>query len=174
MDLTKVSKKMSYLLRHEEDFTDGWGWADVSALVREIKKTYPEFHREILREIVAKDEKTRYSFDAHEMRIRANQGHSVKVDVELERRIPPEILYHGTGTKAVPSIMKEGLKKQSRLYVHLSPSPEKAKVVSSRRSRPVLLAVDAASMQADGCIFYRSVNDVWLTDYVAPKYLKQL
>lgn len=163
---------MSYLLRHKEGFCDSRGWADVPALLREVKKTYPEFNREILDEIVKNDEKGRYSFDLHQTRIRANQGHSVPVDVELEKMSPPDVLYHGTAQKFLSPIMKEGLTKQNRLHVHLSSTVDMARKVGSRHGKPVILRVDTAAMREDGYEFFRSVNGVWLTDRVPPEYLR--
>ena len=106
--------------------------------------------------------------------IRANQGHSVTVDLELEPVQPPAVLYHGTGYSAAETITREGLRRMGRHHVHLSSDRETARVVGARHGRPVVFAVDAAAMRAAGHLFYRSDNGVWLVDHVPPGYLRQL
>lgn len=149
---------------------DEHGWADVEELIRGIAKTRP-FDREILKAIVRTDEKQRYSFNEGETLIRANQGHSVRVDVELPLTKPPEYLWHGTGEKYVSSIDVQGLIKKSRLYVHLSSDEITAKAVGSRHGKPVVYRVAAGQMWRDGIQFYRSANGVWLVNEVLPYYL---
>ena len=127
----------------------------------------------LLEEIVATDEKQRYSFNEDKTLIRANQGHSVPVDVELEQVTPPEYLYHGTGEKYVASIEQHGLIPKSRLYVHLSSDFDTARKVGSRHGKPVVYRVSAAEMAHDGYIFYKSANGVWLTKEVPPKYFQR-
>ncbi len=127
----------------------------------------------MLEEIVASDEKQRYSFNENKTLIRANQGHSISVDVDLKQAIPPKYLYHGTGEKYVTSIEKQGLFPKSRLYVHLSVDLSTAKKVGLRHGKPVVFCVSAEEMVGDGYIFYKSVNGVWLTKEVPPKYLKR-
>ena len=122
--------------------------------------------RDILDEIVRTDEKQRYSYNEDHTLIRANQGHSIPVDVELEKVEPPEFLYHGTGEKFTASIDKQGLIPKSRLYVHLSPDEETAVKVGRRHGKPVIYLVRAGNMKRDGYAFYRSVNGVWLTKEV--------
>lgn len=152
---------------------DAHGWARVGPLVRGMKgKT--EFSREILEHIVATDPKERYEFDAHHMRVRARQGHSVPVDVELERREPPAVLYHGAATRYLDKIVREGLKPMSRLYVHLSPDRRTALKVGSRHGEPIVFSVDAAAMAAEGREFYLSRNGVWLTGPVEPRFLEAM
>nr|MCR5235323.1 RNA 2'-phosphotransferase [Lachnospiraceae bacterium] len=114
----------------------------------------------------------RYSFNEDKTLIRANQGHSIPVDVELEKAEPPEILYHGTGEKYRKSIDSEGLKPKSRLYVHLSADTDTAINVGRRHGRPVVYRVSSGAMQKDGYDFYRSVNGVWLTKEVPVRYIK--
>ena len=128
---------------------------------------------EVLEDIVATDEKQRYSFNEDKSLIRANQGHSIPVDVELEQVAPPEILWHGTGAKFVESINQSGLIAKSRLYVHLSSDYETAVNVGSRHGKPVVYKVHAKEMEQDGYIFYQSVNGVWLTKEVPKKYLEK-
>ncbi len=171
----RASKMLARALRHNpEEFgieLDAHGWAQVGPLVRGMKdKT--EFSREILEHIVATDPKGRYEFDAHHMRVRARQGHSVPVDVELERRDPPSVLYHGTATRYLDKIMREGLKPMRRLYVHLSPDRQAALKVGSRHGEPAVLRVDAAAMAAEGREVYLSRNGVWLTGPVEPRFLE--
>ncbi|MGX8688699.1 MAG: RNA 2'-phosphotransferase [bacterium] len=175
-NLTKISKYMSLILRHKPDVIglalDPHGWADVGKLIRGIQGKYPEFNREILEEIVESDEKQRYSFDRYGMRIRANQGHSVHVDVEMEEKEPPEVLYHGTGRKSVSSILEKGLIPGSRLFVHLSKDPETARKVGKRHGEPVIFIVHAGQMAGDGYVFRLSQNGVWQIPRVPVKYLE--
>lgn len=126
---------------------------------------------EILEEIVRTDNKQRYSFNDDKTFIRANQGHSIPVDVEPEEKIPPETLYHGTGEKYMDSILESGLIPKSRLYVHLSSDEKTAHTVGSRHGKPVILGVKSGEMHRDGYKFYLSVNNVWLTKTVPTKYL---
>lgn len=128
---------------------------------------------EMLEEIVSTDNKQRYSFNDDKTLIRANQGHSIPVDVELKKAVPPEVLYHGTGEKYVTSINKEGLIPKSRLYVHLSKDEETALNVGKRHGRPVIYKVDAKRMTEEGYEFFLSVNGVWLTKAVPKEYLSR-
>jgi putative RNA 2'-phosphotransferase len=175
MDLKSTSKYMSLILRHKPETIDisldEHGWADTEELIAGIARDR-EFNMEMLEKIVRTDEKQRYSFNEDKTLIRANQGHSIPVDVELEEKIPPEILWHGTGEQYVDSINREGLIRKSRLYVHLSKDRETAKKVGSRHGRPMTYQVMAGQMYADGYKFYQSVNGVWLTEHVPPEYLK--
>lgn len=176
MDLTKTSKYLSLILRHKPEAAgitlDEHGWAGVEELIAGIQKTR-KFDREMLEEIVRTDNKQRYSFNEDRTKIRANQGHSISVDVELPVTEPPQILWHGTGEKYAASIDRTGLLPKGRLYVHLSGDRETAVKVGSRHGRPVVYQVDSAQMAADGLLFYRSVNGVWLTERVPVKYLKK-
>ena len=176
-DLTRISKYISLILRHKPEVIgiqlDAHGWADVNALLAGISKKYP-INRDILDEIVRSDEKQRYSFSEDGTKIRANQGHSVQVDVELPVTEPPETLYHGTAQRFAASIEAQGLLPQSRLYVHLSPDQETAEKVGRRHGEPVIYLVDAGQMHRDGYLFYLSANGVWLTKAVPATYLKRL
>lgn len=175
LNLTKTSKFISLILRHKPETIgislDEHGWANVDELVLGIAKTR-EFNMDILEEIVRTDEKQRYSFNEDKTLIRANQGHSIPVDVELEEVEPPEELWHGTGEKYVASIDEQGLIPKSRLYVHLSKDQETALKVGTRHGKPVLYIVKSAEMYKDGYKFYLSKNGVWLTKEVPCKYLK--
>ena len=174
MGLKETSKYMSLILRHKPETIgitlDEHGWADVDELIAGIAKTH-KMNMDILEEIVRTDEKQRYSFNDDKTKIRANQGHSIQVDVELEEKEPPEKLWHGTGVKFVDSIDEQGLIPMSRLYVHLSKDEETAVKVGSRHGKPVLYIVKAADMFKDGYKFYLSKNGVWLTKEVPVKYL---
>ena len=177
MSLEELSKFLSYVLRHKPDAIgialDEHGWANVDELIEGVGKTRP-IDRATLERIVAEDPKGRYSFNDDKTLIRANQGHSIPVDVELERLVPPDVLYHGTGEKYVASIEEKGLIPKSRLYVHLSPDAETAAKVGSRHGAPVVYLVDAKAMTDDGVPFYRSVNGVWLVKQAPKKYLRRL
>lgn len=177
MDLNNISKYISLILRHKPEVIgitlDEHGWASVSDLIRGIEKDNPGFNMEILEEIVRSDSRGRYSFSNDKTLIRANQGHSIPVDVELEEKQPPEILYHGTGEKYVDSIDKMGLIPKSRLYVHLSKDINTAEQVGKRHGKEVVYQVAAGQMHKDGYKFFLSVNSVWLTKKVPIKYLKR-
>lgn len=175
MNLTKVSKYLSLILRHKPEeigiSLDKNGWAKVNKLIKGMREKYPDFNIDILEEIVKTDEKQRYSFNEDHTFIRANQGHSISVDVELEEVEPPDILYHGTGMKYYGSIMKDGLIPKSRLYVHLSGDVNTATTVGARHGEPVVFCVDSGAMHKNGYKFYKSVNGVWLTEQVPNEFL---
>ena len=176
MRLKDTSKFLSLILRHKPETIgiclDEHGWANVDELIAGIAKSH-EFNMDILEEIVRTDEKQRYSFNEDKTLIRANQGHSIPVDLEFEAVEPPEELWHGTGEKYVPSIDAQGLLAKSRLYVHLSGDEETAVKVGSRHGKPVLYIVKSGQMYRDGYEFYRSVNGVWLTKKVPVNYLRK-
>ena len=174
MQLNKLSKKMSYLLRHstEPRYVDKYGWADVVDIIKELRKREPDFNLSTLEQIVAEDEKGRYSFDDSHTRIRANQGHSIpNIHVEMSQPEPPKLLYHGTATRFLDSIMNEGLKPMSRQFVHISPDYETAVKVGSRHGKPVVLEFRAKDFVADGNELYLSANGVWQAKFVPAKYL---
>ena len=127
----------------------------------------------LLEQIVSTDEKQRYAFNEDKSLIRANQGHSIPVDVELIPSTPPKKLWHGTAKKYVDSIDENGLLSQTRLYVHLSADYQTAVTVGRRHGEPVVYTIDSAQMYADGYIFYKSVNGVWLTKNVPAIYLEK-
>ena len=165
--LIHLGKKLSYLLRHDTSCAfDAHGWREVSDLVGNHGFTMEE-----LREIVATNNKQRYEFSEDMTRIRARQGHSILVDVELEEAIPPDVLYHGTAKEVADSIIKQGILKGNRLYVHLSSTVETATKVGARHGEPVVLAIDAKRMSEDGIKFFLSRNGVWLTEMVEAKYI---
>ena len=176
MSHNRTSRFLSMILRHKPEVIgitlDEHGWASVAELIEGVGRTRT-FNMQILEQIVAEDEKQRYSFNEDKTLIRANQGHSIPVDVELEKVVPPEILYHGTGEKYTASIDAQGLIPKSRLYVHLSGDLETARKVGSRHGKPVIYIVKAGEMHRAGCPFFRSVNGVWLTEHVPAGYLEK-
>ena len=167
--LKSVSIYLSLILRHKPEAAgitlDSHGWAKVDELIKGVRVKYP-LDMETLEEIVLTDNKQRYSFNEDHTLIRANQGHSIPVDVELEKLEPPEYLYHGTGEKYRQSIENIGLIPKSRLYVHLSDDMMTAVEVGGRHGDPVVYRVHTGAMHKAGFVFYRSKNGVWLTERV--------
>lgn len=176
--LERLSKFISMILRHKPQVIgitlDEHGWADVDELIKGINETGEEvkFSKDTLEIIVKTDKKQRYSFSQDKTLIRANQGHSIPVDVELEKKEPPKVLYHGTGVKSVKAIQEQGLLPMERLYVHLSIDVKTATNVGKRHGTPVIFQVNTEQMQKDGYDFFQSVNGVWLTKEVPAKYLE--
>ena len=171
-----LGKFISKILRHQPGLIgislDEHGWADVQDLIAGVRAAgHPDFDMAVLEEIVETNNKKRYSFSDDKQLIRANQGHSIPVDVELPVTSPPATLWHGTADRFVPSIMEQGIRSMSRLYVHLSPDMETALKVGRRHGKPVILRIDSGQMKADGAVFYLSVNGVWLTKEVPAKYI---
>lgn len=170
MDYERISKRLSYLLRHSRDplYVDlQGGWADVETILNTLN-----IRRCDLDHIVASDRKTRYSYDAAGTRIRANQGHSIpELIVDMECPEPPTVLYHGTATRFLDAILAEGLKPMTRQWVHLSAELETAKIVGKRHGIPVVLVMDAKRYAADGNALYRSANGVWQAKTVPSEYL---
>ncbi len=177
-ELDILSKYISRVLRHRPEDAgiglDEHGWADVETLIAGVNAAGKRIDRKILEEIVRTDKKQRYSFNENGTLIRANQGHSIPVDVELAKLEPPEYLYHGTAYRFLESIRQQGLLPMSRLYVHLSGDVETARVVGKRHGRPVVLKIHSGDMHRDGFPFYRSQNGVWLAKKVDAKYFEQL
>ena len=168
---TRASKFLSLVLRHQPEkigiTLDPHGWAKVREILLGMNLTMED-----LTYIVETDEKQRYSFNEDRTLIRANQGHSISIDLELEAREPPEYLYHGTVGRFLGGIQKEGLKAGKRQFVHLSADVETALAVGRRRGKPVVLQVDAGRMYEDGYPFFLSANGVWMTKEAPTKYLK--
>lgn len=169
-EYTRKSKFISLVLRHKPDVIgiklDRHGWANVNELLTGVQISLQD-----LEHIVTTDSKQRYSFNEDKTKIRANQGHSVDVDLELKEAKPPNVLYHGTYSDVVGHILYEGIKKQSRQYVHLSGDIETATKVGARRGKPMIMEIDSEKMYEDGRKFYLSKNNVWLTDYIPSKYI---
>ena len=172
--LKNCSIYLSLILRHKPEQAgitlDRHGWAKVDELIKGVRMKYP-LDMETLEEIVATDSKQRYSFNEDHTLIRANQGHSIPVDVELEQMEPPGHLYHGSGMKYYASILENGILPKSRLYVHLSEDIDTAMAVGARHGDPVVWCIDAEAMYNQGFIFYESVNGVWLTERVPNEFL---
>ena len=177
MNLTDISRFISLILRHKPESIgitlDEHGWANVDELIDGISRTQ-YFDREMLEEIVRTDEKKRYSFNEDRTLIRANQGHSIPVDVELPVVSPPEILWHGTGEHFIPSIMQQGILRMNRLYVHLSQDMDTARAVGLRHGGELLiLTIKAKEMWDLGIKFWQAKNGVYLTKCVDPKFIKE-
>lgn len=167
MNINNKSKRLAYLLRHDREYQfDANGWREVSDLINKHGFTLEE-----LCVIVDTNNKQRFEFSEDMQYMRARQGHSIQVDVELEECTPPPFLFHGTAEHFVNDILEEGLRSQSRLHVHLSSTIETAINVGKRHGKPVIFKVDSLKMFKDGAKFYLSRNGVWLTDYVATEYL---
>lgn len=170
----KLGRFLSLVLRHDPGAAgitlDEHGWADVNQLLAGVNHTGRRIDLPTLERIVRENNKQRYSFNEDHTKIRANQGHSVKVDVELKETEPPQYLYHGTATRFFPAIQKEGIRKMSRQYVHLSGDFQTAMAVGKRHGIPMVVTIDAAAMARDGVTFYRSENGVWLCEHVEPRY----
>jgi putative RNA 2'-phosphotransferase len=178
VDVVRVSKRLSYVLRHHPGSVglalDGGGWAEVEALLAGLAAHGLPLTRAELDHVVAVDDKQRFAFDDTRGRIRASQGHSRPVDLGYDVQLPPEELFHGTVDRFLPAILSGGLQPGRRHAVHLSADVATARTVGGRRGRPVVLRVDAAAMAAAGHAFTRSANGVWLTDAVPVQFLRVL
>lgn len=176
--LVKVSKYLSKHLRHRPgrlglELEPG-GWVGVEELLEACERhNFPVSCAE-LEEVVERNDKRRFAFDESGTRVRAQQGHSVPVELDLEPVEPPSVLYHGTGERALHAILESGLQKMGRHHAHLSVDAATAKKVGARRGRPVVLEIDAEAMNRDGWVFYRSGNGVWLVDCVPLPYLRRI
>lgn len=173
--LVRLSKFLSLVLRHDPGKIglrlDEAGWASVDELIAAAARSGMAIDRETLARVVAENDKQRFALSPDGARIRASQGHSVKVDLGLAPREPPELLYHGTAARNVDSIRASGLHAASRTHVHLSADEETARRVGQRHGPPVVLTVAAGRMHRDGRAFFRSENGVWLTDAVPAEYI---
>lgn len=178
MNLNSLSKYISLILRHKPEIIgiklDEHGWAKVSELINGISRNKGKFSIDILEEIVETDNKQRYSFNEDKTLIRANQGHSISVDVELEECKPPKYLWHGTSEKYMLSIDKIGLIPKNRLYVHLSKDIDTALSVGKRHGKPIIYKVFSGKMYDNGIKFYLSKNRIWLTKNVSIEYLEKV
>lgn len=174
--LVKMSRFISLVLRHKPHTIDlaldAGGWASVEELIAGAQRAHVPLTIELLRRIVAENDKQRFTLSEDGLRIRANQGHSIAVDLGLEAVPPPERLYHGTARRFLGSIQRQGLVAKGRQHVHLSADEATALNVGCRHGAPIVLMVDAARMQRDGITFYRSANGVWLTEQVPVEYLE--
>lgn len=173
-----ISKFLSLVLRHSPQTIhlnmDKNGWVNIDELIQNANK-YKGMHLTIdsINTIVETNDKQRFIISDDGKRIRANQGHSIKIDLELEAKMPPDILYHGTASRFLDLIMKNGLKPMTRQYVHLSQTKEVALTVGKRHGNPIVLYINAKNMFEEGYKFYLSENNVWLVNNVPAKYIKQ-
>jgi putative RNA 2'-phosphotransferase len=172
----EISKFLSYVLRHKPDAIGialgEEGWVAVDALLAAAARHGKSISRDLLNEVVATNDKRRFALSPDGRSIRANQGHSVEVDLALAPVEPPELLYHGTVERFLDSIRRDGLVRGNRQQVHLSPDRDTATHVGARRGKPVILVVEAGRLNLAGHQFFRSENGVWLTDAVPPEYLR--
>ena len=170
----KVSKYLSKHLRHQPEriglTLDASGWVEIDDLLAATAAHNFRITREELDHVVASNDKKRFAIEG--TRIRASQGHSIKVDLALPPATPPAYLYHGTVAANLDAIRAEGLRPMNRHDVHLSPDRETATRVGARRGRPIVLSVDTGAMHRDGHVFHVSANGVWLTQAVPPQYLR--
>jgi putative RNA 2'-phosphotransferase len=172
----KVSKFLSRVLRHQPQSIglelEAQGWADIEDLVARAGTHGMALTREEILQVVAASDKQRFALDASVRRIRANQGHSIDVDLALGPREPPPVLFHGTAETSIAAIRAEGLRPGGRQHVHLSVDAATATAVGQRHGRPVVLRVAAGRMRSAGLVFYLSANGVWLTDAVPPEFIE--
>ncbi len=172
----QTSKFLSLVLRHAPErigiVLDAQGWTSVDDLIAKANAAGVPLDRATLAEIVATSDKQRFTLSSDGARIRAAQGHSVDVELDLQPAVPPAVLFHGTARTNVDAILVEGLKPGQRRHVHLSPDVDTARRVGMRHGAPVIFEVDTSRMHADGLVFWQADNGVWLTDFAAPSYLK--
>ena len=173
MDLKKISKYLSFILRHQPDSIglelSDEGWTNIKELIGKTRKF--KLTRELINTVVENNDKKRFLISEDGERIKANQGHSIEVKLELEPVTPPDFLLHGTAERFLESILREGLTKQKRHHVHLSETQKTALSVGGRYGQPILLKIDSKLMHEDGFEFYKTENSVWLVDHVPAKYL---
>lgn len=171
--LKRISKRMSYILRHQPDSVSltlaPGGWVAVDDLLAAIQVS-----REQMDEVVFTNDKQRFEYSEDATQIRARQGHSAQVDLQYESAMPPDLLFHGTATRFLESIFEKGLIKGQRHHVHLSIDREMMIAVGSRHGKPVVLEVNAKQMVDDGNQFFVTGNHVWLTEHVPPQYLREV
>ncbi|WP_114790261.1 RNA 2'-phosphotransferase [Niabella yanshanensis] len=174
-EAVRISRFLSLVLRHQPEtiglMLDENGWADVNLLIEKCNQQGVALNRELIEHVVATNTKKRFSFNEQKDLIRANQGHSIEVDLALSSQVPPEILFHGTAERFVSPIKEHGLIKQQRQHVHLSAEESTAVQVGQRHGKPFVFSVLTGQMHQDGFVFYLSDNGVWLTDHVPAKYL---
>jgi putative RNA 2'-phosphotransferase len=172
---TAVSKFLSFVLRHDPGAVgielDSSGWVDVDVLLDACAKHGRPLSRAELDEVVTTNTKQRFALSEDGLRIRANQGHTTAVDLGYEPADPPDVLYHGTVRRLLPSIREKGLLRMERHHVHLSPDEATARAVGGRRGKPLILQIDARAMRETGHIFFVTPNGVWLTDAVPASFI---
>ncbi|MET0267877.1 MAG: RNA 2'-phosphotransferase [Duganella sp.] len=174
--IEQTSKFLSLVLRHSPETIgltlDNEGWANIEELISFANAQGRALTRALLIEVVSSSDKQRFAINDNGTKIRANQGHSIPVELKLEPQVPPSHLFHGTATRFEASIRKDGLLRGTRQYVHLSSSTEVAATVGARHGKPLVLSVLAEQMHRDGIVFYISENGVWLTESVPVKYIE--
>lgn len=177
-DARRISKSLSYWLRHRPDAAglelDDSGWAEVEAVIAALARSGLTDRLDRLREVVAGNDKQRFEFSTDGARIRACQGHSLEIDLDWPLADPPELLFHGTVDRFLDSILRDGLKPMARHHVHLSPDIATAQAVGARRGKAIVLRVAAGEMARAGHQFRLSANGVWLTATVPPAFLERL
>ena len=174
-NLIRISKTLSLVLRHQPETIgltlDKQGWADVVMLIEKMNNGGFELNKGLLQQVIDTNNKSRFTYNDDKTKIRANQGHSIDVDLGYTAAVPPEFLFHGTGEKFIANIMHKGLLKINRHQVHLSSSKDTALKVGQRKGKPVILKIDALKMHHLGFTFFISPNNVWLTDHVPASYI---
>ena len=175
IELTAISKFMSLVLRHRPAkiglSLDGAGWAAIDDLLARAAGAGRAISRDQLNEVVATSDKRRFALSDDGSRIRANQGHSIEVDLGLEPLLPPQVLFHGTAARFVESVMRTGLERRSRHHVHLTEDVAIGEAVGRRYGKPVILRIAAGAMSTQGHVFFRSANNVWLVEAVPPQFI---
>lgn len=173
---TKISKFLSLILRHAPETVglrlEENGWVNVDELITACAQNGRALTREEIEEVVETNDKKRFSFSPSRTKIRANQGHSIEIEIEFEKRMPPAILYHGTAEKNVKSILERGLQKMRRHHVHLSSDKETARKVGMRYGKPVIFEIETKAMIENDFEFFVSANGVWLIENVPPQFLR--
>jgi putative RNA 2'-phosphotransferase len=175
-DTKRISKFLSLILRHKPETIgiklDNNGWADIDELIYKINfKKDIRINFELLKHVVETNDKQRFIISLDGLKIRANQGHSIDIDLDLKPTVPPNMLFHGTATRLIENIKQAGLLPQSRQYVHLSQTEKTAQIVGSRHGIPVILKIKSCEMNNDNYDFFISENGVWLTKIVPTKYI---
>lgn len=177
-DQTRISKTLSYWLRHRPDEArlelDPQGWTSLDGVLAALAGAGLPANIDTVLAVVEQSDKQRFELSPDLTLIRARQGHSVPVDLALAPAPPPALLYHGTVERFLSAIMAEGLQRMARHHVHLSPDVQTAQRVGARRGQAVVLEIDAAAMAAAGSVFFVTDNRVWLTDAVPPRFLRRL
>ncbi len=172
----KISKFLSLILRHKPETVgvklDENGWTDIEILLQKMNLAKTKIDRNLLDHVVSTNDKQRFAISECKQRIRASQGHSLKIDLNYSPISPPETLYHGAPENVIPLIRESGLKKMQRHHVHLNAAAKPCIHVAARYGKPVVVEIAAAKMNADGFEFFLSKNQVWLTEHVPPEYIK--
>jgi putative RNA 2'-phosphotransferase len=174
-EMTRASKFLSLILRHEPDRVGlklgDAGWVDVKELLQAVSRHGVSLTLDQLAHVVATSDKKRFAFSEDGRRIRANQGHSIAVDLRYQPQVPPEFLYHGTAIRFLPGIRRYGLQRMQRHDVHLSAETKVTVQVGSRHGKPALLIIRSGDMHRAGHVFTCSANGVWLVKHVPPEFI---